>query len=86
MVKGKTQYCFDCEEFPCAHLTHLDKRYQTNYGTSVIDNLLSIKKKGIRKFVENENKKWICPECGTMLCMHRPQCLSCGYEWYMHIW
>jgi hypothetical protein len=81
MVKGKFEYCFECNEFPCARLTHLDKRYSTKYGTSVIDNLISIKKIGIGNFVRNENKKWECPECGAMICMHKPQCLSCGYVW-----
>ncbi len=75
--KGKIGFCFDCDEFPCARLTHLDKRYRTKYETSVIN----IKKFGINWFVENENKKWTCPECGEMLSMHKPQCLSCGYAW-----
>ncbi len=81
-VRGKFQYCFECDEFPCARLTHLDKRYKTKYGTSPIDNLRSIKEIGKIKFVENEDKKWICPECGTMICMHIPQCLTCGYVWH----
>lgn len=82
LVKGKLEYCFDCDEFPCALLDHLDKRYKTKYRTSVIDNLLSIKDFGIRNFIENENKKWTCPGCGAMLCMHKPDCLSCGYVWH----
>jgi hypothetical protein len=81
MIKGEIKYCFDCGEFPCVRLAHLDKRYRTKYGTSVIDNLISIKRTGIRRFVENENKKWTCPGCGALLCMHKPQCLSCGYVW-----
>jgi hypothetical protein len=81
LVEGEIVYCFDCNEFPCARLTHLDKRYRTNYGTSVIDNLRSIEKFGIINFVKKENNKWTCPECGEMVCMHKPQCLSCGYVW-----
>ena len=80
-INGKIEYCFKCDEFPCTRLTHLDKRYRIKYGTSVIDNLISIKKIGIINFVKNENKKWTCPECGSMICMHKPQCLSCGYVW-----
>jgi rubredoxin len=26
-------------------------------------------------------EKWTCPECGERLCMHKPQCLNCGYTW-----
>jgi len=81
LMQGKFEYCFECDEFPCARLSHLDKRYRTRYGTSPLDNLLSIQEYGITIFVENENKKWTCPECGAMICMHKPQCLSCGYDW-----
>jgi len=84
LAAGKYEYCFDCSEFPCKRLVNLDKRYRTNYGTSVIDNLLSIKKIGAVKFVENEKIKWTCPECGALLCMHKPQCLACGYAWHGH--
>jgi hypothetical protein len=82
MLKGKFEYCFECDEFPCPRLSHLDKRYRTNYGTSVLDNLASIKNIGILNFVETENSKWACPECGAMLCMHHPECLSCGTKWH----
>ena len=83
LVKNNLKYCFACGEFPCARLAHLDWRYRTRYDVSVIDNLLDIKKIGIRKFVEKENIKWKCPECGAMICMHKHECLSCGYAWHL---
>ena len=82
MAEGEFSYCFDCDEFPCPRLSHLDWRYRTRYGTSPIDNLLSIKDTGIINFVISEDKKWTCPECGSMLCMHKPQCLTCGFVWH----
>jgi hypothetical protein len=81
LVKGGFEYCFACDTFPCARLIHLDLRYRTTYAASPIDNLMSIKEIGISHFVENEAQKWGCPECGSILSMHRPQCLSCGYAW-----
>jgi hypothetical protein len=81
-AKGGFEYCFDCDEFPCASVSHLDKRYRTRYGTSTMDNLLSIKEIGIINFVNHEDKKWTCPECGSLICMHKPQCLVCGYAWH----
>ncbi len=81
LVRDRRAYCFGCDAFPCERLSHLDKRYRARYGTSVVENLRSIKKAGIRKFVENENERWTCPECGSLLCMHDPTCHSCGYAW-----
>ena len=85
MVQAGFQYCFECEAFPCARVKHLDKRYREKYATSVIDNLKNIKNIGINDFVTKENKRWVCPECGSMLCMHIPQCLSCGHVWCRQI-
>jgi hypothetical protein len=79
--QGKVRYCFGCDTFPCDRLTHLDERYRTKYGMRMIENLKQIKKFGIRLFMKNEKEKWTCPECGEMLCVHKPRCLSCGNKW-----
>jgi hypothetical protein len=79
--QGNVRYCFSCERFPCAGLDHLDERYRTKYGMSMIDNLENMRKFGIRQFIRNERERWTCPKCGQMLCVHKPQCTSCGYTW-----
>lgn len=82
LVQAGFEYCFDCDAFPCARLSHLDKRYRTKYGASPIGNLSSIKEIGIINFLRNEEQKWTCPACGSLICMHKPQCLACGYVWH----
>jgi hypothetical protein len=59
----------------------LDKRYISKYGMSMIANLEMINDFGIRHFIRAEKVKWICPECGELICVHKPNCLSCGYAW-----
>ena len=83
IAKGKIKYCSDkCDRYPCARLQQLDKRYRTKYGMSMIDNLKMINESGIRHFIRNEKVKWVCPECGEMICVHKPTCLSCGHKWH----
>jgi rubrerythrin len=74
-------YCGQCGEFPCAHVLHLAHRYRTKYATNLVENLLRIQEEGIAAFVESENRKWTCPGCGGMLCMHEPRCPACGFVW-----
>jgi predicted RNA-binding Zn-ribbon protein involved in translation (DUF1610 family) len=62
-------------------LLHLDLRYRTRYRVSVIANLERLQAVGASLFVDEEATKWSCPECGARLCMHKPQCLNCGYTW-----
>jgi len=81
LVNRTVKYCFSCAGYPCARLKRLDKRYRSKYGMSMIDNLEMIKNRGIRHFIRNEMERWTCPECGETLCVHKPQCLSCGQSW-----
>ena len=82
IASGNIRYCSKrCDDFPCARLKQLDKRYRTKYGMSMLDNLQMIDEFGIRHFIRDQKKKWICPECGDLICVHKPACLSCGYTW-----
>jgi len=76
--KDKSKFCFECNNYPCARIKHLDKRYRTKYEMSMIENLNLIKEKGIGKFIEKEMKRWKCPVCGEMICVHNKQCYNCG--------
>ena len=69
---------FRLPDFPCARLRQLDKRYRTKYGMSMTENLLRIQEIGLEAFVAAEKLKWACPECGSLLCVHLPDCGVCG--------
>lgn len=78
-TKRKGKYCdHSCPFFPCKRLKNLDKRYRAKYNMSMIENLSQIKGLGIRLFVRNENTRWACTTCGELICVHIPQCISCG--------
>lgn len=80
-LTGKHKNCFNCSKFPCARLRKLDERYRTKYGMSMIANLEEINAIGIDAFVKQERRRWACPQCGSLICVHRPNCLSCGQVW-----
>jgi hypothetical protein len=75
---GGHKYCFTCAEFPCAHLRHLDHRYRKRYGVSVLANLATVKLVGVKQFLTEREARWNCPQCGSRLSMHFPECRSCG--------
>ena len=64
--KGK--FCYECTQFPCDWLKHLDYRYRTKYGMSEIENLIFIRENGMKKFLEQERKKWFFEK--GVLCVH----------------
>ena len=75
---GKTKFCFECKEFPCDNLIHLDRRYRTKYNMSMIENLEYIRDFGIKKFLRNEDLRWTCSHCAGTICVHKGSCIDCG--------
>jgi hypothetical protein len=81
LLNGRIEYCFECESYPCERLRHIDKRYfLSQFRMSMIENLNYIKEYGMEKFLEKEEAKWKCPECGGVICCHNGICFSCGVE------
>ena len=80
LMSGRAHYCYECDDFPCRNLQHIDKRYRTNYRMSMIENLEYIKEYGMERFLEKEEEKWRCPECGAVICCHNGICFECGLE------
>jgi hypothetical protein len=81
LAAGNYRFCFSCAKYPCSDLLHLDDRYRTKYGISVVANLGRIETIGVESFVTEEGAKWLCKKCGSRLCMHKPQCAACGHTW-----
>ena len=80
LLKNNVEFCHECEKFPCDNLQKLDKKYRPLYRMSMIENLKFIKENGIESFLEKENKKWKCPECGGTISCHNGICFKCGLD------
>lgn len=78
--KGLVRFCYECDDFPCRRLKDLDKRYRTKYHMSMIENLTQIRELGMARFLETEEAKWRCPDCGDVISCHNGLCLGCGLE------
>lgn len=74
----QSNLCIECDDFPCSRIHEIDERYRKNYNMSMIDNLRVIKESGMDAFLQSEQKRWTCDECGGTVCVHRGYCLACG--------
>ena len=78
LASGCVTFCYECQKFPCKRLLHLDSRYQTRYGTSLIQNLEEIRDMGIGVFLQHQTDRHLCPKCGTdVVCIHNKKCYRC---------
>lgn len=84
LLNGNSKFCFTCKNYPCIRIKNLDKRYRAKYGMSMIENLDTIKEKGVIKFTKLEKYKWTCSKCGNIICVHRENCLVCGTKRVIH--
>jgi hypothetical protein len=75
--QSKSGFCYECVHIPCARLKHLDKRYRTKYGMSMLENLEFIRFNGLPAFIKKEKTRWQCAECGRTICVHKHLCSSC---------
>lgn len=79
--QGRVRFCFECESYPCARLKQLDKRYRTKYHMSMIENLNTLRDKGMDAFLRDQEERWTCRQCGeALLCCHNGLCLSCNLD------
>jgi hypothetical protein len=80
LSKHEFESCSECDVMPCEKLAHLDKRYRTRYGMSMVENLKELKAVGMNQFLKNQQTKYRCPSCGDVVSVHDGKCYSCGYE------
>jgi hypothetical protein len=74
------KYCSECGDFPCERLQHLDRRYKTHFRMSMIDNLQYIKRNGIKPFLQEQEEKWHCLDCGGVISCHNGLCFHCSLD------
>ena len=73
----KVTYCFECLKFPCKRLRQLDLRYKTKYSMSMLENLAFIKEYGEELFLQQQQEKHVCPDCGNLHTLHYDYCVYC---------
>lgn len=70
--------CSDCPKYPCRRLKDLNKRYLANYGENLQKNLETARDSGLTEFIAAAQTKWLCQNCGQLLCVHSANCLHCS--------
>lgn len=80
LPKNKIDFCFDCPGFPCERLARLDATYRRDYHHSLIENLETMKTKGIDAFIAAFDSRHRCTTCGTLRSIHNGFCYGCEVE------
>ena len=80
-------FCDACVKFPCADVMEKETRYSNAYPMveTPIGNLAYIRKCGMDAFLKQERRRWSCPDCGGIICVHDGVCSGCGGKYTTRI-
>ena len=78
-LKG-VSYCYECSENPCKLIKNLEKSYNTRYGASLVANSHFVKANGLDTFMEQQKKRYTCPNCGGIISIHDSECSECQWR------
>jgi len=71
--KGYTG-CHQCDEFPCQHINH----FPMAVGKKVILRAVPYRREvGTEKWIQDEEARYICPECGNKVFRGAVKCNQC---------
>ncbi|MBW1660361.1 MAG: DUF3795 domain-containing protein [Deltaproteobacteria bacterium] len=69
--------CYQCDDFPCGHI----ENFPMTVGKRVILRAIPHwRKVGTEKFVQDEEARYVCPECGNKLFRGAMRCNQCKTE------
>jgi hypothetical protein len=69
--------CSDCDDFPCTLITEFNNDGMRHHS-EVLDNLRRLSDMGINTWLEEEEKRWRCPQCRAPVEWYAQTCLQCG--------
>ena len=75
------EFCCECEEYPCARIVEF-RNDECPHHSVVLVNLDTIKKEGVSKWLNNQETRWSCPECGAQSQWYDKVCSQCGSALY----
>ena len=74
--KGYTG-CHECDDFPCEHIEH----FPVKVGKKVIMRAIPYwREYGTEKYVQDEEARYVCPDCGHNLFRGAKRCNKCKTE------
>ncbi|MFX0091032.1 MAG: DUF3795 domain-containing protein [Candidatus Hodarchaeota archaeon] len=70
-------FCFECQEYPCKSFSNFPTE-RLPHLVSMPENLEYIKKNGLNNWLETQEQRWKCPQCGEKFSWYETTCEKCG--------
>lgn len=73
------QFCYECEAFDeksCERYEKIAERYLKR-GENMRESMTRFKNGEVSSWLDEQDKKWRCPNCGKSITIHAEKCYSC---------
>ena len=73
------EFCGQCDEWmACEFMQKFISNTQYPYGQCVLKNMQMIREDGLPQWLEIQDKRWRCKNCGTLHSWYHETCPQCG--------
>ena len=84
-AEKEVEACNFCSEYPCQLVKERIQAVERMKGVLphcavMFENLDSLKENGLAHWLEEQSKKWSCPDCGAPFTWYQEKCEKCGRE------
>ncbi len=76
--------CSECDDFPCDIIREFNDDEYIHHRV-VIRDLNEIRETGVSIWLQKQENRWKCSECGTRFTWYEEKCSNCGAELYNSI-
>ncbi len=73
-------FCYQCDEYPCAKLEAFKNSQEYPYHQEVYDYMRIIAQEGSASWLEKMKIRWSCPECNEEASWWELSCKKCGHK------
>ena len=71
-------FCYECDTFPNCKKFRQIANYCLKRNEDLVENLNKIKVGKVQEWLEDEDLKWRCQECGKPIAIQLKECYWCG--------
>jgi len=76
-IEKKVTYCVQCSDFPCQILTDFNNDGRPHHS-EVLANVRRQQEIGINAWLDEQEKRWRCPDCGCVIGWYDIKCPQCS--------
>ena len=78
------EFCNQCSEYPCERFKRIEA-FNLAHHNIAAQSLKTIKEIGIKKWLQQQEERWLCSNCGSSFSWYEQKCVECGKKLFNSI-